>query len=119
GQLEAALNRLGAGVAEKEPVEPRRGDLCKEFRRCDRCLVVEDPAGMDEPGQLLRDPGHDPRMVVADVQDPEPRGAVQITLSLHVDYPAPLPPLDGDRVVEMEGGGEDPVAPLDNFAVHD
>ena len=100
------------------PVESRRADRGQKLS-CRKCgFVVVDPTGVAEAGQLPCDRCHDPRVVVADIQGPEPRGAVQITFPFDVGYAAPLALFDDDRMIEVEGGGEDPLAPLDDFAIH-
>ena len=63
------------------------------------------------------DPFHDPRVVVADIQDCESCRAVKVLSSLPVNYSAPLAPLDDYRMVDMVGGGEDAAGSADYFVI--
>src|SRR6185369_17270351 len=103
GQLDGPFHRFGSGVAEEEPVEAKRSNRGQKLRSRHGSLVVINAAGVAETGQLPCYRRHDPGMVVADIQGAEARGAVQVTFSLHVCNPAPFAPLDGDRMIVVEG----------------
>ena len=95
GDLQCALDGLGAGIAEEHPLHAREaGDPAGEFLLPGNAHQV---AGVDQGGRLVGDHRRQCWVRVAQRADAEPADRVQVTVSVLVPEPGPFAALERDR----------------------
>ena len=97
GHAQRVLRRLGAAVREEDHVEVAWGQVGDEAGRLAPVRVGERRRDRAQPAGGLLDGGHDPRVLVPDVQVDELRGEVQVAPAFVVPEPRALAAGDRDR----------------------
>ena len=115
GQLERALDGLGAGVAVEELVRPGHGRHGGEpLGQIGQRLVVEIGAGdVDQLGGLLLDGGDHLGMAVAGGDHGDARGKVEKLVAVHVFDADAAAALGHQRIGARIAGRDQPVIGLD------
>src|ERR1039457_2533488 len=100
-QLDRAFHRLGAAVREKDAIETRK--LAQTLGELSLILVVIEIRNMNDPGRLLANGFHDPRMRMSQRIHTQPGHKVEILLAFEVVEENTFAALEGYRIAVVGG----------------
>ena len=112
GQLDRALDGLGAAVGEKCAV--KTGELAEFLGQASLILVVVEIGKVDRPRGLLADDLHDAGVGVAESVDSQAGHEIQVAIAFAVVQEDALAAVEGDGIAVV-GGQQETALALDNF----
>src|SRR5712691_8757811 len=91
-----AFNGLGTRVAEKEAIQPRRGNGCELCEQRSSAVVIEQLRAGDQRFRLLRQRFRDHGMAVSKTGHTHASGTIDVLLALLIPQARSLTPHNGD-----------------------